>query len=113
MAGPLEVTLTEHAHEVHVSLRGEFDISTAPRVEETLRRVETDEPATVVIDLSGLDFMDSTGLRTLVNADQRARQAGRRLALVRGSEMVQRVLRLTRLDERFEILEDPAAPAGA
>ena len=110
---PLEVTLTEQGDSVHVGLRGEFDISTAARFEEALRRAEAEEPGTVVIDLSELDFMDSTGLRGLVGADARAREARRRLVLVRGNDMVQRVLRLTRLDERFEIVEEPGALAGA
>ena len=113
MNGPLEATLTEHGDAVHVTLRGELDISTAPRLEEALRRAEVEEPATVVIDLSGLAFMDSTGLRSLVNADARARDAGRRLVLVRGNDMIQRVMRLTRLDERFEIVADSGALAGA
>jgi anti-anti-sigma factor len=55
--------------------------------------------------------MDSTGLRLLISADQRARDAGRRLVLVQGNDMVQRVLRLTRLDERLEIVPDRAAVA--
>jgi anti-anti-sigma factor len=78
-----------------------------------MRRAEADAPEVVVIDLSGLDFMDSTGLRILVTAHERARNAGRRLVLIRGNEMIQRVLRLTRLDERLEIVESPGALAGA
>jgi anti-anti-sigma factor len=61
-----------------------------------------------VIDLRGLEFMDSTGLRTLVSADQRARNAGRRLAIVRGPEAVDRIFNVTRLDERLELVDDPA-----
>jgi anti-anti-sigma factor len=56
--------------------------------------------------------MDSTGLRIVLSADARARAAGRRFVLVRGNDMVQRVLRITRLDERLEIVSDPAL-AGA
>jgi anti-anti-sigma factor len=55
--------------------------------------------------------MDSTGLRLLITADIRARQDGRRLVIVQGNEMVQRVMRLTRLDERLDIVEDPGALA--
>jgi anti-anti-sigma factor len=66
-----------------------------------------------VLDLKGLSFMDSTGLRLLIMADSRAREDGRRLAIGQGNEMVQRVMRLTRLDERLHIVEDPSALAGA
>lgn len=113
MASPFEVTIEEHAGAVHVRLAGELDISTATRLEDSLQRAEAEGPALLVIDLSGLDFMDSTGLRLLISADGRAREAGRRLVLVQGNEMVRRVLRLTRLDERLEIVADPGDLAPA
>jgi anti-sigma B factor antagonist len=113
MTSPFEVTIEEQGGTVLVRLAGELDISTATRLEEDLKRLEADGPALLVIDLSGLDFMDSTGLRLLIGADSRARQAGRRLVLVQGNEMVQRVLRLTRLDERLDIVPDADALANA
>ena len=112
MASPFDVTITERAGAVHVAIGGELDISTATLLEENLRRVEADGPAIVVLDLSRLDFMDSTGLRLLIGADARARAAGRRFVIVQGGEMVRRVLRLTRLDERLEIVEDAGELAG-
>lgn len=113
MTSPFDVTIEERGELAHVHLHGELDISTAPRLEEHLRRIEADRPATLLIDLSDLDFMDSTGLRLVLAADGRARDAGRRVVLVQGNPMVQRVLRITRLDERLEIVEDPGALAGA
>jgi anti-sigma B factor antagonist len=112
VSSPFDLTISEQASAVHVTLSGELDISTAPRFEEALRRVEADEPDVVVADLSRLEFMDSTGLRLLVAADGRARETGRRFVLVRGNDMVHRVLRLTRLDERLEIVEDADAVAA-
>ena len=109
------MTIEEHGGSAHVLMRGDLDISTAPRLEEELRRLEADAPpATIVLDLQQLTFMDSTGLRLLITADARAREDDRRLVLVRGNDMIQRVLRITRLDERLEIVDDPAAArAGA
>ena len=92
-------------------LTGELDISTAQRLEDDLRRLEAERPALIVLDLQQLTFMDSTGLRLLITADIRARQEERRLVIVQGNEMVQRVMRLTRLDERLDIVEDPGALA--
>jgi anti-sigma B factor antagonist len=106
MTSPFDVTITEQGDAVRVALSGELDISSAPRLQDDLARVEADGPATIVLDLSGLAFMDSTGLRLLIGADARAREAGRRLVLIQGNEMVQRVLRVTRLDERLEIVPD-------
>lgn len=92
-----------------VTLTGELDISSAVRVERELSRVEGRKPAVVVLDLSGLDFMDSTGLRIVVSADARARGRGARFVVVRGPDAVQRVFRITRLEERLEMAD--AAPA--
>jgi anti-sigma B factor antagonist len=113
VTSPLDVTITERGDTVHVALRGELDISSAPRLSDDLARVEAAGPARIVLDLSTLDFMDSTGLRILIGADSRAREADRRLILIKGNEMVQRVLRVTRLDERLEIVSDPDALASA
>jgi anti-anti-sigma factor len=107
------VTVEQRGGTVHVSLVGELDISTATRLEDELGRQEAERPELIVLDLQGLTFMDSTGLRLLISADARAREEGRSLTIVRGSEMVQRVMRLTRLDERLNVVEDPSAVAEA
>jgi anti-anti-sigma factor len=94
---------------VHVMLRGELDLSSVGKVQDELRRVEADAPPVVLLDLSKLTFLDSTGLRCLVTADQRARDEGRRLVLVRGPDPVQRVFTITRLEERLEMVDDASA----
>ncbi len=91
---------------VQVELSGELDLATAPKLEDELHAVEERGPALIVLDLQPLSFMDSSGLRALLAADARAREAGRRLVLIRGDERVQRVLKITRLDERLEIVDD-------
>jgi anti-anti-sigma factor len=108
----LEVATSEENGAVRIALSGELDISTAPRVEEELERVEPDGPAVLVLDLRAVSFMDSTGLRLIVSADGRAREQGRRLAVVRGPETVQRIFRVTRLEERLDMVDDPAAVAA-
>src|SRR5215207_5843181 len=91
---------------VRVALVGELDLSTVPKVQEELRRVEASAPATMVVDLSKLTFLDSTGLRCIVTADERARAEGRRIVIVRGPDAVQRVFAITRLEERLEMVDD-------
>jgi anti-anti-sigma factor len=105
----LEIETQQRDGLVHVVLRGELDLSTVNKVQEELRRVEADAPAVVVLDLSKLTFLDSTGLRCLVTADQRARDADRRVVLVRGPDPVQRVFSITRLEERLEMVDDASA----
>jgi anti-sigma B factor antagonist len=97
-----------------VALKGELDLSTVNKVEEELESLEAGGAKLIVLDLSRLTFLDSTGLRCLVTADQRARDAGRRLVLVRGPDAVQRVFTITRLEERLEMVDDAAsiAPEG-
>jgi anti-sigma B factor antagonist len=104
-SSPFGLTIERRDGTVHISLSGELDISTAPQLEDDLRRVEAERPECIVLDLRDLSFMDSTGLRLLIMADARAREEGRRLAIGRGNEMIQRVLHLTRLDERLEIVD--------
>ena len=60
-----------------------------------------------MLDLRRVEFIDSTGLRALIAADERARSDGRRLALVRGPHAVERLLSVTQLDQRLDIVEDP------
>ncbi|HLM10549.1 MAG TPA: STAS domain-containing protein [Thermoleophilaceae bacterium] len=105
----LDVRTEERDGLVHVALEGELDLSTVGKVQEELRRVEADRPAVVVLDLARLTFLDSTGLRCLVSADERAREAGRRVVIVRGPEPVQRVFSITRLEERLEMVDDVSA----
>jgi anti-sigma B factor antagonist len=93
---------------VHVALRGELDLSTVGKVQDELHRIEASSPRVVVLDLSKLTFLDSTGLRCLVTADERARESGRRVVIVRGPEAVQRVFSITRLEERLEMVDDPS-----
>jgi anti-sigma B factor antagonist len=105
----LELETEERDGLVRLLLRGELDLSTVTKVQDALQRVEAEPPPVIVLDLSKLTFLDSTGLRCLVTADQRARDAGRRLVIVRGPDAVQRVFEITRLEERLEMVDDASA----
>ena len=92
---------------VCVGLSGELDISRALLLEQELRAVEGTGPSCIVIDLSELDFVDSSGLARLIAARRRADRADWRLVLVKGSEAVQRLLSLSALDKAFEFVTRP------
>ena len=94
---------------VRLALRGELDISSAGRVEEELKSIQSGGPTTLVLDLRELEFMDSTGLRLIVRADESARESGTRFVIVRGPEPVQRVFEIVGLDSRLEMAEEPPA----
>ena len=105
----LDVRTEDRNGLVHLALVGELDLSSVAKVQEELRRIEATSPATLVVDLSKLAFLDSTGLRCIVTADERAREGGRRMVIVRGPDAVQRVFTITRLEDRLEMVDDVAA----
>jgi anti-anti-sigma factor len=105
----LDVRTEDRDGLVHMALVGELDLSSVAKVQEELRRIEADAPAKLVVDLSKLSFLDSTGLRCIVTADERAREQGRRIVIVRGPDAVQRVFAITRLEDRLEMVDDAAS----
>jgi anti-sigma B factor antagonist len=102
----LDFQTTRNGTVAVIAATGELDLSGAAVLEAELERL-TDDPdlCTLVLDLSGLEFMDSSGLRLVVLADMRAREAGRRFTLVRGPETVHRVFEITRMSERLDFVD--------
>ena len=105
----LDVTLGHAGDAPLVALRGELDLSTTPKVEHALARLESNGASVIIIDLRGLTFLDSSGLRLILEADGRARREDRRLLVVPGPREVQRVFRVTLTDARIEFIGDPLA----
>ena len=97
-AASLEITLTRASGRVTLTLVGELDLATTPRLEKYLTTVAATQQQLIVIDLRQLTFLDSTGVAALVAADRHARRDGRGLAIVKGPPQVQRVLDDLRLD---------------
>ncbi len=110
----IEIDTTSLGDTAVVSLRGELDLSVAGEVEQALLAVEQDRPQRLVLDLRDLAFIDSSGLRLVLEADLRARRDARTFALVRGPEQVHRVFLIALLDKRLEFLDEPpSADTGA
>jgi anti-anti-sigma factor len=108
----LDFETTRNGTVAVIALTGELDLSGAAVLEAELDRLVADPAVSaVVLDLRGLEFMDSSGLRLVVVADRRAREAGRRFALVRGPETVHRVFEITRMSDRLDFVSDPAEVA--
>jgi len=100
---PLTVE-TRHQNETAViALAGELDMAGASALERELGLLGA---GTIVVDLRGLEFMDSSGLRALVTSALRAQDAGRRFALIPGAAHVMRVFDITRMRERLEFVAD-------
>jgi anti-sigma B factor antagonist len=91
---------SEREGDMHtIALAGELDLDGADRVQLELERVEATDALLIVVDLSGLTFMDSTGVRLLTHAYARSRAGSDRLMLLRGSADVQRVFELCGVDD--------------
>jgi anti-sigma B factor antagonist len=91
---------------VVVTVRGEVDLATAPELESCLHRAFGDAPDGVVLDLDGLTFIDSSGLRVLVALAKDARSRDASLTLRNVPRHAQRVLDLTGLSEWFDRAPD-------
>jgi anti-sigma B factor antagonist len=89
---------------VSLSLAGELDLAGARQMEASLAAAEREGPARLIVDLGRLAFIDSTGLRLLLQANTRAQEGGYELVLRPGEPAVQRVFEVTGALEvlRFE-----------
>ena len=95
-----------------VRLEGDLDIAT--EIEATTDLEQAMDGAEVLIaDLRELSFLDSTGVRVLLTADLQAKERGVRFGVARNDGMVRRLLDVTRIDQRFPVVDDPAELAEA
>ncbi|MGH2926040.1 MAG: STAS domain-containing protein [Solirubrobacterales bacterium] len=84
-----------------IGVVGELDIATSPGLQDLLDREEVDRP--VVIDLRGCEFIDSTGLATLLHGAGRERASAGRIALVVSPGEVRKLLELTAIDRTIPV----------
>ncbi len=97
--GSLMVRSAQQDHVHVIELIGELDLDGAPRLEEELRSAEASDATSIVVDLGQLEFIDSTGLRLLVMAAERAPEG--RFSLLRGPKQVHRVFEITDMADRL------------
>jgi len=96
-----------------VAVRGEVDIATAPQLREKLVELASQGAQKVVVDLEGVDFLDSTGLGVLIGGMKRLRGLDGDLTLVCTQPRILKVFEITGLNRAFTIHETiDAAVAG-
>jgi anti-anti-sigma factor len=95
-----------------LELQGELDMACAHQLDEALDGADLDRSGAVVLDLRGVRFLDSTGLKAIFRARKAVHESGRRFAVTEGSAQVQRLLSLTRLDEHLQMLDTPESALG-
>ena len=100
--GRLRLEVSEDAGSARMALYGEFDIASAADASRALQELLTRGPDAVTVDLSGLDFMDSTGVKFLVDGRETALARGVKLSLVHGGDPVKRVLTVSGVMALFD-----------
>jgi anti-sigma B factor antagonist len=101
----LNVSSRSHGDHVIVTAAGEIDLYTAPKLQADLAAViDGAAPATrVVIDMSGVEFCDSTGMNALLGALRQVRERGGELELAAPRPAIMKILQVTGLDSVFTI----------
>jgi anti-sigma B factor antagonist len=107
MSSPQDISVeTEHTDDggTRITVRGELDFSVAARLEESILEARNGgEP--IVLDLSGVTFLDSSALRALVSAGVALKDSGVRLQVGPRSEAVSRILEITGLDDAADAFD--------
>jgi anti-sigma B factor antagonist len=101
-----EESSTEGAHIIGV--RGEIHVSTAPAFAQRLSAAIDSGKTAMVLDMSGVEFIDSTGLSVLLNGLRLVTQMHGRMAIVCANPTVLRLFQITSLDDTFDIFDDRA-----
>jgi anti-sigma B factor antagonist len=91
-----------------LTITGELDIATVPRVEEAVETVLAQGASDVIVDLSRLAFVDSSGLRMFITLNDRASAEGWSLGLIRPPEPSFSVFQITGAEENLPFVEDPS-----
>ena len=103
----MEIERTSQGNVTIVAVRGVIKLGESVKAfSRVLEEILEDEAERVLVDLEGIDHVDSTGLGELVGSLQRFEEQGRRIAFVNPAGRLRRLLQLTRLDEVMPIYDD-------
>jgi anti-anti-sigma factor len=102
-----DLRVVRNGRSTRIAPCGELDIATTPELEQALADAAADEVTEIVLDLRELTFMDSSGLRTLAEANTRADESGVALSIWRGPRQIERVLEISGLGELLPLVDAP------
>lgn len=100
----LTVTSRQEGASTVISVSGEIDVYTAPSLRERLNELVASGKYDLIVDMEGVEFLDSTGLGVLVGGLKRVRSHEGALRLVCAQEKILKVFRITGLTKVFPIL---------
>lgn len=102
----LEISVRHESDKAVVTLAGEIDIGTAPRLTAAVEDALESNPVRVELDMSGVTFCDSQGLGTLVVLNRAATRSRSVLVLAELTDFLDRLLHVTGLHQAFTIQSD-------
>lgn len=103
MSDEMQVDVVRDGDTVVVAPSGEVDLSRSPKLRTVLREAQSSKPKRVIIDLGAVDYMDSSGVATLVEAFQIARRNNSKMVLCALTDRVRSIFEIARLDTIFTI----------
>ncbi len=101
----LDITTERTGTLCTMTLAGEIDVYTAPRLKESLIEQIEDGCTDLIVDLQGVGFIDSSGLGVLVGALRRTKERSGAIRLVCSRDNIMKIFRITGLDKVFPIFE--------
>ena len=113
MASDLRITVQNADSALVAALRGDLSVETASRFKDELWNLVSGTQELVVLDLRELAFIDSTGLKAVLETEAKLWPDGCGLSVVRGSGQVDRAFRTTLLDEHLPFFEDVESAIAA
>ena len=109
----LKVSSRSQGDHLVLALAGEIDLYTAPRLQSELTAaLRAGDVVNIVVDMSAVEFCDSTGMNVLLAAHRLANERGGSLALAAPRPAVRKILEVTGLQSVFTVHDDVAAITG-
>ncbi len=102
---PFRIEVEPSRDSVRVAPIGELDIATVEKLRTEVDGLRESGFTKLVLDLRGVRFLDSTGLRLVLELDQAAKAASQELLIIRGSSVVQRIFEVTQVSERLQFID--------
>jgi len=96
-----------------LALDGEIDLHISPRIAEDLNAMIARKPDPLIVDLTQVSYVDSSGIAVLIQAMQKVEKYGGKFALAGMQESVRSIFEIARLDQVFRIFPDLAAASAA
>ena len=109
----LDIASARHGGSCVVTLIGEVDVYTAPALRARLLEATDSDCGAIIVDMSGVDFIDSSGLGVLLGTLKRVREQDSTLTIVSDREIVLKVFHVTGLDRVFSIVSTLAEATGS